>query len=507
MLIIGAGPAGLTAAYTLLQRQLARPIVLDMGQIAGGLSRTEHYHGQSIDLGGHRFFSRSQSVMAIWQAILPLQGQPAFDDRLLMRQSVLEPGGPDPEVTDRVMLSRNRVSRIYFRGHFFDYPLALNIKTLHQLGWGLSIKIALGYGRAVLKPRPEQSLEDFYINRFGKPLYQLFFEDYTTKLWGRHPRDIAPDWGAQRVKGLSLMRAVWSALLKPLRHSQYVETSLIESFHYPKLGPGQLWSAMAKQIEGQGGDIFYNAQVTQIEQLAKGYLITTVNSAGESQQYYGEAVFSSMAIRELLAMLKPAPPELIQSLAADLPYRDFMTCGVLVNRLAVKNETNIPTLNQLIPDCWIYIQDRQVKMGRVQIFNNWSPYLTTDPEHTVWLGLEYFATVGDALWTMPDADFKALAVAELVKIGLIATPNVLDQVVYRVPKAYPAYFDSYRSFAEIRTYLQQLPDFYCIGRNGQHRYNNMDHSMLTAIEAVNCFTQESTQDRLWSVHADETYNG
>lgn len=511
VIIVGAGPAGLTAALSLLQQGLAQPIILETERIPGGLSRTESYHGNKIDLGGHRFFSRNEQVKKLWQSILPLQGQPAWDDLQLQRIPELDPTGPDPARTERVMLSRQRVSRIYFRNRFFDYPLSLNLKTLRSLGLGLSLQIGWDYLAALLRPRPVKSLEDFYINRFGQKLYQLFFEDYTAKLWGRHPRDIAPDWGAQRVRGLSLSRVLWSAISKPFRRQQPIETSLIDSFHYPKLGPGQYWQAMADEVIRLGGVIHYGQRVEKIlasqQDSQPSFAIQTVDSQQNSQTYIGTALFSSMAIRDLLACIEPAPPPRIGQLAAELPYRDFITCGVLARRLNVTNTSTRPTLNDLIPDNWIYIQDRAVKLGRLQIFNNWSPYLVADPLNTVWIGLEYFASEGDELWSLPDADFKALAIRELALIGLIEPAQVLDQVVYRIRKAYPAYFDSYRDFAEIRAYLQQVPGLYCIGRNGQHRYNNMDHSMLTGLEAVRCFQGLSSQADLWAVNTEETYGG
>lgn len=511
VLIIGAGPAGLTAALFLVQQNLATPIVIESENKVGGLSRTEPYHDNLIDLGGHRFFTRSEEVLKIWQSLLPLQGKPAFDDKLLHRSPRLEPEGPDPEQVDRVMLSRNRVSRIYFRGRFFSYPLALNFATIKNLGFKLTLQIAWAYFFAMLSPRPVKSLEDFYINRFGKKLYQLFFEDYTAKLWGRHPREISPDWGAQRIRGLSLSRAILSAMAKPFKNSQRTETSLIESFYYPKLGPGQLWQTMADQIIELGGRIILGSRVEKItltgsdDQSRYQVFVTDLNQHEHS--YSGEALFSSMAIRDLISAINPEPPLRIRQLAAALPYRDFITCGVLVRRLKVVNQTKIPTLNNQIPDNWIYIQDRSVKIGRLQIFNNWSPYLVADPENTVWIGLEYFANEGDELWSMPDAEFKSMAAQELAAIGLIDVDQVLDQVVFKIPKAYPAYFDSYRDFSEIRDYLQTLPKLYCIGRNGQHRYNNMDHSMLTALEAIRCYKDQSTLENLWAVNADEVYNG
>ncbi len=491
ILIIGAGPAGLTTALFLLRHNLARPIVLEAKAIPGGLSRTESHHGNLIDLGGHRFFTRSPEVRQLWENLLP--------------------SDMDPIGNDRVMLTRHRISRIFFKGHFFDYPLALSYKTLDDLGWSLSIQVAWSFLTAVFKPLKVHTLEDFYINRFGKVLYQLFFEDYTAKLWGRHPREIAPDWGAQRVKGLSLSRAIVTALNKVFGIHRSVETSLIESFSYPKKGPGQYWQVMAEEVIRLGGQIEYQAVVSAIHpEVINGdinYTLTACGPDGENKDFQGKALFSSMALKDLIAAWHPSPPERILHLAKNLPYRDFITCGVLVRKLKISSQKRSDPDRASIPDNWIYIQDRSVKMGRLQIFNNWSPALVADPSTTVWLGLEYFASEGDTLWSLSDSDFKAMAVRELVLLGFIDADQVLDQVVYRIQKAYPAYFDSYQNFPELKKYLQSIDNLYCIGRNGQHRYNNMDHSMLTALEAVRCFQGLSTQEALWSVNADSTYGG
>ncbi|NCA98080.1 MAG: NAD(P)/FAD-dependent oxidoreductase [Clostridia bacterium] len=510
-LIIGAGPAGLMAALELLQQTTVRPVVLDEGTSAGGLSRTEIHEGNRMDLGGHRFFSRSEKILEVWKSLLPLQGSPAMDDASLNRPKAYAPAGPDPEKTDRVMLERNRLSRIYFAGHFFDYPVTLSLETLLSLGWRRTMAVGTGYLLALLHKRPEKSLEDFYINRFGRPLYELFFEDYTEKLWGIHPSLIAADWGAQRVKGLSLAKAIGSVLKRPWRKKQDVETSLIETFWYPKLGPGQLWEAMAGQIRLLGGEIVYGAQVERVKmdlgQPNQRYTVETISQGGERRTWTGQTLFSSMPIKDLITALEPEPPPAIREIASGLPYRDFITVGILARRLKIQNTTRFKTLHGQVPDCWIYIQDRSVKLGRLQIFNNWSPYLVKDPVDTIWLGLEYFCSEGDDLWELADRDMVQLALSELTAIGILEPKDVISQTVHHVRKAYPAYFGSYSDFSQVRDYLDTLPDLYCIGRNGQHRYNNMDHSMLTAIEAVRCFQGLTDKSTIWQVNSEQSYGG
>ena len=511
VLIIGAGPAGLMAALELLQQTAVKPVILDEGTQAGGLSRTEIHGGNRMDLGGHRFFSRSETILKIWQSLLPLQGQPALDDALAGRSKTFAADGPDPEKTDRVMLERNRLSRIYFDGHFFDYPVSLSWETLLNLGLRRTLRVGAGYLLALLHRRPENSLEDFYINRFGRPLYELFFEDYTEKLWGIHPAQIAADWGAQRVKGLSLAKAISAMLLKPWRNKQVVETSLIDAFWYPKLGPGQLWETMAEQIRQLGGEIIYEARVDRVsidlEQPSQRYTVETVSPDGRRKTWKGRALFSSMPVKDLVAALEPEPPLDIRRIASGLPYRDFITVGLLAHRLKIQNTTGWATIHGQVPDCWIYIQDRTVKLGRLQIFNNWSPYLVENPVETIWLGLEYFCSEGDDLWNLSDPDMVALALSELSAIGILEPQDVISQTVHHVRKAYPAYFGSYGEFSQVRAYLDAWPDLYCIGRNGQHRYNNMDHSMLTAIAAVRCFQGQAGKDMIWQVNTEQSYGG
>jgi protoporphyrinogen oxidase len=461
-----------------------------------------------MDLGGHRFFTKNEQVQQIWQKLMPLQGAPSLDDILLERTMAWSADGPDPQKEDRVFLLRNRVSRIYYLKKFFDYPITLNVQTLSNMGLVRTVKAGWGYLAAVLHKHQENSLEDFYINRFGRPLYEMFFEDYTEKLWGIHPSRIAPDWGAQRVKGLSLFKVLTSFLTKPFTSAARQETSLIEEFHYPKFGPGQFWETMAVEIGRLGGQIIFDNMVEKLDCLADGSLrVQARNKNGEKIAYSASAVFSSMPVKDLIAAMDDRPPLEVSQIASALPYRDFITVGLLLNKLLIKNETKLKTLANIVPDCWIYIQEREVKLGRLQIFNNWSPYLVSKPEENVWMGLEYFCNEGDEKWNMRDEDFIKFAIDELVKIGVISPDDVLDATMLRVKKAYPAYFGSYQDFPVVRNYLNTINNLYCIGRNGQHRYNNMDHSMLTAIEAVNCYLHKGeNKEAIWNVNAEEQYH-
>lgn len=514
VLVVGAGPAGLTAAYELLKNAGDRfnVILVEEHRQVGGLSKTLYYKGNRIDLGGHRFFSKSNAVNELWEELLPMQGAPSWDDRKLERTIPLSPNGPDPEKTDAVMLYRNRVSRIYFLRKFFDYPISIKWQTFANMGLARTIRSGIGYLASSFHKRPVRSLEDFYINRFGKPLYAMFFEGYTEKLWGVHPSRIAPDWGAQRVKELSLMGALLNALTKPFRKKDArVETSLIESFSYPKHGPGQLWETMAERIREMGGILFtetrFVSAVRSGESADSPITGITVEDADHNRRTLPcDYLISSMPVSDLFAGT-PGLPEKARKAALALPYRDFMTVGLLVRRLEIRNTTSRKTIGNIVPDCWIYIQENDVKIGRLQIFNNWSPYMVKDPENTVWMGLEFFCREGDSMWTMKDADFIKMAISELVKLGIIREDAVLDSICAREKKAYPAYFGTYDQMDDIRAALDDIPNLYCIGRNGQHRYNNMDHSMLTGMEAARLISEGSNdRSHLWQINAEESYH-
>ena len=507
-LIIGAGPAGLTAAYELLKHTDIVPLIVEESNAIGGISQTVEHNGNRMDIGGHRFFSKSETVNDLWQELMPLQGSPAFDDKLLGLEKPLKAGGPDPECDDEVMLVRRRVSRIYYLKKFFDYPISLKLDTIKNLGLLRTMKAGFGYVWSCLFKREEDSLKNFYINRFGVPLYEMFFEDYTEKVWGINPDSISADWGAQRVKGLSLSKAIWAILSKPFRkNNAQVETSLIEQYYYPKKGPGQLWETLASRIEEKGGKILMNCRVTDIETDGKAVQSITVDAAGKRGKLQADYYFSSMPIKDLVGGMGEVPPAEVRRIAEGLPYRDFITVGLLVDRMNIKNETALKTLGNIVPDCWIYVQERQVKLGRIQIFNNWSPYMVKDPIGTVWIGLEYFCNEGDEMWCMSDEEFIRLATKELAAIGIINEDRVLDSVRVKIKKAYPAYFGVYEQFDTVKDWLSGIDNLWCIGRNGQHRYNNMDHSMLTAVEAVRAVAAGCVnKDTVWNVNTEKEYH-
>ena len=505
-IIIGAGPAGLTAAYQLLKETDIKPIILEESEFVGGISRTAEYKGNRMDLGGHRFFSKSEEVNALWRELIPIQGAPSYDDKKLGVEKELSVGGPDPETEDRVMLLRNRISRILFLHKFFDYPISLKPETFINMGFSRTVKAGFGYVKSAIFKKEEDSLENFYINRFGRPLYEMFFEDYTENLWGRHPSEISADWGAQRVKGLSLSRAVWNVISKPFRPKDKVETSLIEQYLYPKKGPGQLWEFLADDIRKMGGEIVMNTKVEKIKLSEGDGRIESVISA-DGREFKADIFMSTMPIKDLVSGMGESVPEDVRRVACGLPYRDYITVGLLVNKLKLENKTKIKTLTGNVPDCWIYVQERQVKLGRLQIFNNWSPYMVKDPENTMWIGLEYFCNDGDEMWEMSDGEFIRFAIDELASIDVIDKEDVLDATRIKVKKAYPAYFDTYAEFDTVKDYLSSIENLWCIGRNGQHRYNNMDHSMLTAIEAVRAIKSGITdKNDVWNVNTEKEYH-
>ena len=509
-LIIGAGPAGLTAAYELLTKSKdIEVVVFEESDCFGGISKTVNYKGNRMDMGGHRFFSKIPEVNAWWDHMLPMQGHPTYDDIILHRPMPVAEGGPDPEKEDRVMLTRHRVSRILFDTKFYDYPISLKPETFKNFGLLTTIKVGFSYLGSMFHKLPEDNLENFYINCFGRKLYSMFFEYYTENLWGRHPSEIDASWGAQRTKGLSIMGILKDFFGKLFKvKNRKVNTSLIEEFKYPKLGPGQLWDVTAAEVEKLGGTIIKNAKVTRVHKNANNVLTSlTYEKDGQELTMEGDYFISSMPVRDLVGGMNDVPADSAR-IAAGLPYRDYMTLGVLVPKINLVNKTNIRTVNNIVPDCWVYVQDRNVKLGRFQIYNNWSPYMIKDLEHTVWIGLEYFVNEGDEYWNMTEEEFAKIGVSEMIKLGLIDSPDVvLDVHMEKVKKAYPAYFDTYDEIDRLVDYLSSIENLYCVGRNGQHRYNNIDHSMVTSFEAVkNILTGSKDKKNIWSVNTEQEYH-
>jgi protoporphyrinogen oxidase len=459
VVVIGAGPAGLTAAYELSKHKM-RSVVLEKDSIVGGLARTAEYKGYLFDIGGHRFFTKVSLVDKMWREVL---------------------GGD--------FITRPRLSRIYYNSKFFQYPLE-PMNALTGLGIVESVRCGLSYVAAKLRPeKPETNFETWVSNRFGKRLYRTFFKTYTEKVWGIPCREIQAEWAAQRIRGLSMTSVIWNAI-RPARKQdkQRVIKTLIHEFEYPRRGPGMMWAKTKEAVEQRGSRVVFDAPVEKIEWEPG--RITAVVAGG--QVYKGEHFVSSMPIRELIQKLDPAPPEYLRAAAEDFNYRDFLTVALMVRG------------KDLFPDNWIYVHDSKVKVGRIQNYNNWSPEMVPDPETTC-LGLEYFCFEGDGLWRTPDADLIELGKSELAQLGLLDPAKVLDGTVLRIEKAYPIYDANYRrGVAAVRRFLETVPNLQLVGRNGMHRYNNQDHSMLTAMLAARNIL--GARYDLWQVNVDENYH-
>lgn len=517
--IAGAGPAGLTAALEMLRRSKVRPIVIEPDRQVGGLSKTVVYRGNRMDLGGHRFFSKSDWVMRWWQDILPVVDAPVAHGEALRihyrgknREWRPEPGANGTSAA--VMLVRTRLSRIFYRRRFFDYPLKINSNTIKNMGLIEALRTGLSYARSrVMHRSPEVSLEDFLVNRFGDRLYRTFFKSYTEKVWGVPCEEISAEWGSQRIKGLSVSKALAHALTAPFRSStdtaqKGTETSLIERFLYPKLGPGQMWEEVARRVTSGGGQIHLGQRIIALDRTESRVTSVRVRDEadGSVREIACDYLISTMPVRDLTAFLRPSDPT-VSRIGRDLPYRDFITVGLLLRRMALtRSAQNRASSNGMPPDNWIYIQEPEVKLGRLQVFNNWSPAMVANPD-TIWLGLEYFCRQGDDLWSLPDAGLIDFAARELEKIGMIDRRDILEATVVRVPAAYPAYFGAYREFDTLRTYLDRFTNLFPIGRNGMHRYNNQDHSMLTASSAVSSITGGSLDKaEIWRINTEEEYH-
>ena len=575
-LVIGAGPAGLTAALELLRRTDITPIVLEASDEIGGISRTIRYKGNRMDIGGHRFFSKSDRVMQWWTELLPpdmsvpgvplagasgsvpvagaaeisyrgkrrLVGVPARlpeepplrglgpldpdtqdqapnledEDKTADDQTVATVMAPEPVGPDLVMLIRPRRSRIYYLRRFFDYPITLTANTIRNLGLVRIVRVGFSYIASRLRPiKTEKSLEDFLINRFGRELYLTFFKSYTEKVWGTPCNEISAEWGAQRIKGLSLVTAMkhfFKKLLKPKPRpgtagptdvaQKGTDTSLIERFMYPKFGPGQLWEHVASLVQKMGGELHLQWKVDRLNFSPDGTRATSVeavNETGERRTFAADFFFSTMPMRDLVRAMNMRVPENVREVSEGLQYRDFITVGLLVDRLKVKEPDG-----GLLKDTWIYIQEPDVLLGRLQIFNNWSPYLVEDSSK-IWIGLEYFCYETDPLWKMPDDELKKFAIAEVAKIGILNAEDVSDAHVVRVPKTYPAYFGTYSRFDELKAFLNPIENLFLIGRNGMHKYNNQDHSMLTAMHVVDGLQQGCVdRKKLWEINTEQEYH-
>ena len=512
VIIIGAGPAGLTAALELVRDGRMQPIVLEAGDDVGGLSRTVEYKGCRMDIGGHRFFSKSDWVMDWWREILPIAAdQP--EARIAYRGRDRTVGADDTAIPadGRALLVRKRLSRIYFLGRYFDYPITLNASTLGKLGPRRLARIGASYLLALAHPRrPERTLEDFLVNRFGAELYRTFFKDYTEKVWGVPCREITAEWGAQRIKGLSVRAALRHAVGRMLGKKSGASarnTSLVEQFLYPRLGPGQMWREVARRMVAGGGELHLGLRVTGIRRAGQRVLgVQARDAGGRVYDFDAAQVISTMPIKDLAAALDPPPPPEIAAIAAALPYRDFISVGLLLKGMRANSQADSQHANHMPPDNWIYIQEPHVKVGRLQIFNNWSPDLVADANR-IWLGLEYFCKEDDDLWRLDETAMIAFAAEELERIGMINRADVLDGTVLRVPKTYPGYFGAYAEFPRLRDWFDGIDNLFLVGRNGMHRYNNQDHSMLTAKLAVEAILAgRSDKAPIWAVNVDDDYH-
>ena len=515
-IIIGAGPAGLTAALELIKNTDIKPVVFEASNDIGGISKTVNYKGNRIDIGGHRFFSKSDTVMKWWNDILPIENTPASKTFIMKyrgQQGTLKGGkGPNPDKTDDVMLVRSRLSRIYYGRKFYDYPVSLSKNTVKNLGPKKIAKIGYGYAATKFHKEDESNLEGFYINRFGKELYNTFFASYTEKLWGVPPSEIDSSWGAQRVKGLSVSKVLLNAV-KPKKKADIsqknVETSLIESFLYPKLGPGHMWETVAKMVKKGGGEVRMNQVITKIHAVEGKIVAVDVHDykTNKTTKVTGDYFFSTMPVNELIAAFDGVKvPADVKRVARGLPFRDFITVGILANKLKIANHTERKTKNNIVPDNWIYIQEPDVKVCRLQIFNNWSPYLIKDQDQ-IWVGMEYVVSEKDDVWKKSDKDMAEFGIKELEKIDILDPKEVLDTTVIKLKKTYPAYFGTYQEFDKVKDFTDEFDNLYLIGRNGQHRYNNQDHSMLTAIAAVdNIKTGRRDKENVWNVNVEKEYH-
>ena len=506
--IIGGGPAGLTAAYEFVKHSDIVPIVIEMSEFWGGISRTENHNGNRIDIGGHRFFSKSEIVMDWWQEILPIYSEESSVNIAYQNQSkkIEIENKNNVANKDNILLVRKRKSRIFFNKKFFDYPISLSIKTILNLGFFNTFLIGLSYAKAVFLPIKKQiSLEHFFINRFGDRLYKTFFKDYTEKVWGVPCSEISAEWGAQRIKGLSITKTLTNAVKNIFKtgkrdlSQKNTETSLIEYFLYPKFGPGQMWETVAEKAQNEGAILMQNSKIVAINIVNNNNVSSVIvenRFTKEKETIACDYCISTMPIQELIKGLSCPIPLKVQEVANGLLYRDFVTVGLLLDKINFKLEDN-----------WIYIQESYVKVGRIQVFNNWSPFMVNDSTK-IWVGLEYFCNEIDDIWHFSESKMIQFASDEMIKLGFInSVDNVLDAKVIKVPKTYPAYFGSYSEFNQIRNFTDSIDNLFLVGRNGMHKYNNQDHSMLTAMQAVqNIINNDTDKSNIWAINTEEEYH-
>lgn len=468
VICIGAGPAGLTAAYLLGKRGVRATVIEADPDHVGGISRTVTYKGFGFDIGGHRFFSKSEAVERLWD-----------------------------ELADEPLLHRPRKSRIYYRGKLFDYPLRAQ-DALSKLGVVEAARCVLSYAKARVGPRgTPRSFEDWVVGQFGRRLFEIFFRTYTEKVWGMKCSEISADWAAQRIKGLSLFQAIWRSLVPQRQDTPRgaVVKTLINQFRYPRRGPGMLWEAAAEKVRRQGGEVLLGRRVIELRRTDRGWTVVAEDTAGQRHEHHADAVISSMPMQQLARALDPAPSPAARAAAEGLRYRDFLTVALVLKD------------RDAFDDNWIYIHEPGVKVGRIQNFRSWSPDLVPQEGVTCY-GLEYFCFEGDGLWSARDEDLIRQAGDELVKLGLARPEDILDGTVVRQPKAYPVYDDAYETHvAALRAEIEAgYPGLHLVGRNGMHKYNNQDHAMMTAMLTVENIMAGRQIFDVWRVNADAEYH-
>jgi protoporphyrinogen oxidase len=487
-IIIGAGPAGLTAAYEFATKTDIVPIIIEKDGVVGGIAKTIDFKGNKSDIGPHRFFSKVDYVENLWKTILPFETE-----------------GNKKE--EKIMLLRDRKTRIYFLKKLFDYPISLNAGTLMNLGLVRVVRIFFSYLKVAFWPiRDEKNLEDFYINRFGRELYETFFKSYTKKVWGRECSLINKDWGAQRVKGLSIRKAIADFFVKKFlpkkRDKSRQETSLVENFHYPKHGSSQIWDSMAETIKSKGGEIRFNSDVIFLNNK-DGHVESVKiknNTTGESEEIAGDYFLSSMPIKDLVGRMDGIDKE-AKEVGANLEYRDMVLAILLYDKINLR-EKNGGT----IKDNWLYLQDAEMVTGRMQICNNMSPFLLKDQEKIL-ISLEYLCNEGDDFWNKSEEEVLKLSLEEMEKSQIAEKKDYLEGKCVKVEKTYPAYFGSYEKFDKVIDYFNSIENLFLIGRNGMHKYNNMDHSMLTAVTAVrNIVNGIKDKSNIWAVNTEDDYH-
>ena len=480
-IIIGAGPAGLACAYELIEKSDIKPIIIEQLPCVGGLSRTIYRNGMGVDIGGHRLHTNNEYIKSIWFKFLTIQNSPSIDDIFADRQNTYPKEGLDPETNDKVMLKRQRFSSIIYNSNFFPYPLKFSLETFLKLGLVTSFKAGCSYIKSMLFKRKEKSLEDFMVNRFGKVLYSIFFKDYTKKVWGLDPSQLSSEWGHQRIRKLSLFKTIINSILSQFKFLKFKkETSLIDEFYYPKYGCSQLWDLMAEYIINNGGKILYESQCVGFNCHTDKILnVKYKNKNNEVQELNANYVISTMPIKDLIKGLD-APYNIKQD-ALNLPYRDYILASFYTSDFKLKNTTNYKTVGNITPDCWIYLQEPDAIAARIQIMNNWSPYLVKDFKHKYLISLEYFANENDNFWSKSDDEIISIAQMEAQKYNLFEPNNIIDSFIVREKKAYPTYYGTYKNIDKIKKFLAKYNNLYLAGRNGQHKYNNMDEAMICGI--------------------------